>query len=208
MLNSYKNLVATNVNLDIDYNRMLNELLTMIQSNSSKIQELPGVVGGTGYGILLRNSSQNNSQNFWEAKLSDVDSWKWDDDLHIPYTRSVINGLPVNPLGMVIVKCIPKDAGFSKHTDWNDPTDYKNSLGLTIRPSTAGKVWNIWTDDTKPPLPLSGQSFLLNDAFGHSLIEELPLVSVIHDQILVKVFGIFDYDWFNSKIDSTNCYYS
>ena len=90
MKNSYKNLVAANIVLDIDYPQMETELLTTIAHNKSKLSELDGVVNGIGYGLLLRNSSTTSSTNLWKTKEADTDSWSRDHTLNIPYTRSVI----------------------------------------------------------------------------------------------------------------------
>jgi hypothetical protein len=210
MTNSYKNLIGANIILDIDYNRMLNELLALIENNKSKIKTVVGLDGGRGDSILLRTTTEHDSHNFWDCKMADINSWSWDESLDIPYTRSVISSLPISPVGMVIMNNATKISRVNEHVDWNDLTDYEHTLGLTIRlcPSVdALNPFGVWVEKLQKFMPLIGQAFLLNDSNIHYVMPPTGDPSTWEDQMFVKILGKFDYSWFESRIDPNCCYY-
>jgi hypothetical protein len=135
---------------------------------------------------------------FSKAKLADPASWSWDESLDIPYTRSVIESMPINPIGMVVVGIF---AGLPMHSDWNDQTDTEHTLGLNIIPNTGDTAPKIWYEKENRFVTVPGNAAFLNDSIKH----EIPPNN--GTRITVRVFGNIDYSWFDDKIDPTCCYY-
>ena len=192
-------IIAAALTLDIDYARLEAELSLLIENLKCIQFDSPSDSGiGTAYSLLLRNSSTTDSQNLWTAKETDTNSWSWDDTLNIPYTRSVIDNLPMVTLGMVVVHLSP---GYKSHTDWNDPDDLEHTLGLSLIPDTAGTTCDVWSELEQQFVKIPGNAMLLNDSIQHFVSDGTGT------RITIQIFGKFDYAWFDDKIDRTNCYY-
>jgi len=210
MKNSYKNLIGANINLNIDYMKMLDELLTVIKNNRHKVKPVIGLGGGTGDSLLLRTTPETDSHDFRDCKSANIDSWSWDDGLDIPYTRSVLESLPISPLGMVIVNTSTKTSKVHNHVDWHDLDDYENTLGLTLRLCVSQKALNtfaVWVKELQKFVPLTGPAILLNDSCVHHVMTLANDISQWEDQIYVKILGKFDYTWFDERVDPNCCYY-
>jgi hypothetical protein len=204
-MNNVTNLIAAAVNLDIDYQRMTQEMLTAMNNpRCTKFkfaEKVPGAQSYEGYSLFLRESSETSAYGYRDVKAASFDTWKWAEDLDIPYTRTVIDALPFNPLGTARIIYFP-DVPCIKHTDWDDPTDIKHTLGLSIIPSTGNTHCEVWSENLGKSLPVYGHAMLLNDSIPHWV----PKANGI--RMTIRLFGEIDYDWFMDRVDQENCYYS
>lgn len=194
-------LLAASLNLDIDYARMTAELLPLI--NHTKCIPFSYISNGdkvTAYSLFLRISTTDTEYSYRGAKSADFNSWTWDNDLDVSYTRNVIDNMPFTALGTVRVVYFP-DVPCVEHTDWDDPTDTKHALGLSIIPNTAGTVCNVWCEEKNKYVSIPGNAMLLNDSIKHNV------PAGTGTRITMRVFGEIDYSWFNNKIDTNNCYF-
>ena len=197
----YNNLIAASINLDIDYVRMTNELLSM-QSNKACVPfSYPAAgVEVTAYSLFLRTNPEFDNYSYRGAKSVNFDSWNWDSNLTIPYTRSIIDSLPFSPLAAVRVVYFP-DVPCMEHTDWDDTTDLKHTLGLSIIPNTGNTYCNVWSEKLGEYRRIPGNAMLLNDSIRHNV----PCSN--GTRITMRLFGKIDYSWFTDKINHEHCYY-
>jgi len=197
MTNSLNNLIAGVMTLNIDYERIEQEMLLLLEKKKCTQFSDPSIKS-TAHSAFLRKSYEIDTELFSEAKLAKFDSWSWDNSLDIPYTRSVFDSIPMKPLGMVVVAIY---RGIPMHTDWNDPTDIKHTLGLNLIANQGNTCVKVWYEKENRYVPITGNAILFNDSFNH----------VIPDcdgtRITVRAFGEIDHAWFNDKLDSTQCYY-
>jgi hypothetical protein len=198
-----KKILASALNLDIDYDRMATELLAVMSHEKCIQFSYPTSpdIEVTAYSIFLRNCSvQPTEVSFRTAKSVDFDDWTWDYNLDIPYTRSIVNSLPFTTLGTVRVVFFP-DVPCIEHTDWDDVTDSKHTLGLSIIPNTAETCCNVWSEKLQKYVEIPGNAMLLNDSVKHFV----PLGK--GTRITMRIFGEIDYSWFDDKIIAEHCYY-
>lgn len=194
-------ILAAALNLNIDYCRMTEELLPLMEHNKCVPFSYPSNgVDVTAYSLFIRTSPEKTDYSYRGAKSVEFDSWNWDNDLQISYTKSVIEQLPFSALGTVRIVYFP-DIPCVEHTDWDDPFDTKHTLGLSIIPNTADTHCNVWYEKENRYVSISGNAMLLNDSVKHNV----PAGS--GTRITMRVFGDIDYSWFNDKIDLKNCYY-
>jgi hypothetical protein len=188
-------MIAAALNLDIDYERMTKELLS-VQSKaiafSYPTDESKEIV--TAYSLFLRISSEPTAYSYRGAKSANFDSWKWDESLNIPYTRSVIERMPYARLGTIRIVYFP-DVPCMEHTDWDDPTDTTHTLGLSIIPSTGNTHCNVWSEEKQDYVSIPGNAMLLNDSIPHWVPKSEGT------RITMRVFGEIDLSWFVDKID-------
>jgi hypothetical protein len=200
---NYTNILAASLNLDIDYDRMSAELLEAMKHPKCIEFSYPtdSDTNATAYSIFLRNCSTAITEvSFRTAKSVDFGDWEWDDNLDISYTRSIIASLPFTKLGTVRVVFFP-DVPCIEHTDWDDTSDYKHTLGLSIIPSTAGTWCNVWSEQLQKYVSIPGNAMLLNDSVKH----HVPLGKGV--RITMRIFGEIDYSYFADKIIPEHCYY-
>jgi len=199
----FKNLVAAELKLDIDYDKLAEELLPLKKSPKCLPFTHTDDYGNVGYvySLFLRSNPTIESYNFRKVKSADLNKWNWDNDLDIPYTKSVVSNLPFNKLGAIRVIYF-SEAPAPPHTDWDDSTDIENSLGLSIIPLTGNTFCKVWDESNQTHRIISGNAMLLNDAFKH----EVPKSSGM--RITMRIFGTIDYEWFVDKIVAESCYYS
>jgi hypothetical protein len=197
----YNNLLAAELNLDIDYPRMSAELLaaqTKAVAFSYNTDDTNENV--TAYSLFLRKSTMQTEYSYRGAKSADFNSWIWDLDLDISYTRSVIDTIPFITLGTVRVVYFPS-IPCMEHTDWDDTTDVGHTLGISIIPNTANTHCNVWCEKENSYVSIPGNAMLLNDSVKHSV----PVGN--GTRITMRLFGEIDYTWFNDKINQSRCYY-
>lgn len=197
----YSNLIAAELNLDIDYPRMAEELMQVINNAvafSYNTDENGSSV--TAYSLFLRKSNQETEYSYRGAKSANFDSWVWDSTLHIPYTRAVIENLPFSTLGTVRIVYFP-NVPCMEHTDWDNEFDINHTLGLSIIPDTAGTHCNVWSKKENCYVSIAGNAMLLNDSIRHNV----PVAN--GTRITMRLFGDIDYTWFDNKINLSKCYY-
>jgi hypothetical protein len=194
-------ILAAALQLDIDYPRMTQELMPLIThakcvpfSYDSAGQQV------TAYSLFLRVSHQHTAYSYRGAKSADFDSWGWDADLSTEYTRTVIASMPWRSLGTVRVVYFP-DCACVEHTDWDDATDVKHTLGLSIIPNTADTHCCVWYEKEQRYISIDSNAMLLNDSIRH----HVPAGQ--GTRITMRVFGDIDYAWFTPKIDAQRCWY-
>ena len=194
-------ILAAALQLDIDYPRMTQELMPLIQhakcmpfSYESEGQQV------TAYSLFLRVSDQDTAYSYRGAKSADFDSWIWDPELPIDYTRTVIASMPWISLGTVRVVYFP-DCACVEHTDWDDATDVKHTLGLSIIPNTADTHCNVWYEKEQRYISIASNAMLLNDSIRHNVPAGQGT------RITMRVFGDIDHAWFTDKIDGQRCWY-
>ena len=194
-------IIAAALNLDIDYERMAAELLA-VQSKAVAFSYLTdeSKENVTAYSLFLRKSSEPTAYSYRGAKSADFDSWTWDYDLNIPYTRTVIGSMPYLKLGAIRIVYFP-NIPCMEHTDWDDSSDTVHTLGLSIIPSTAGVSCEVWSDKENDYVSIPGHAMLLNDSIKHKVPRG------IGTRITMRVFGEIDYKWFEDKIIPDHCYY-
>ena len=200
----YSKLVAARLNLDIDYSRMAAELISAMNSHRAIKIEYPlheTTEITTVHSLFLRKDSIPSLASFeTQKKESDNKQWRWADDICVPYTQSVIDSLPYTFLKAVCVGYFP-NAGLGPHVDWTDHSDFGNTLGLSIIPSTGDTCCEIWSDSKNQFVSIDGNAMLFNDSITHRVPKSSGL------RITVRVFGIIDYSWFDNKIDYDKCYF-
>ena len=194
-------ILAAALLLDIDYPRMTQELMPLIKHE--KCVSFSYASDGdqvTAYSLFLRVSAEHLAYSYRGAKSADFDSWNWDPDLSLAYTRSVISSMPWRSLGTVRVVYFP-DCACVEHTDWDDATDVKHTLGLSIIPNTADTHCCVWYEKENRYISMKSNAMLLNDSVRH----HVP--AGVGTRITMRVFGDIDYAWFTDKIDPANCWY-
>jgi len=201
MFIDYNNLLAAELNLDIDYSRMSAELLAA-QANaipfSYSTDDTKETV--TAYSLFLRKSKTETEYSYRGAKSADFSSWVWDLDLDIPYTRSVIDTIPFKTLGTVRIVYFP-NIPCMEHTDWDNATDVSHTLGISIIPDTANTHCNVWSEKENRYVSIAGNAMLLNDSIRHNVPQGHGT------RITMRLFGDIDYTWFDNKINLSKCYY-
>ena len=194
-------ILAAALRLDIDYARMTQELMPLMQAKQCVAFSYPSDgVEVTAYSLFLRVSPEHMAYSYRGAKSADFDSWNWDPDLSLTYTRTVIDSMPWRSLGTVRVVYFP-DCACVEHTDWDDAADIKHTLGLSIIPNTAATHCCVWYEKEQRYISMTGNAMLLNDSVRH----HVP--AGVGTRITMRVFGDIDYAWFTDKIDPANCWY-
>jgi len=200
---NFDNLIAASVNLDIDYKKMTDELMKLLGHKNCIKFSYPTDNGTevTAYSIFLRKCEKKLTEvNFRTAKSVDYDNWDWDYDIDIPYTRDIIESIPFTKLGTVRIVFFP-NVPCIEHTDWDDNSDTKHTLGLSIIPNTGNTHCNVWHESRQEYVSIPGNAMLLNDSFKHWVPTSEGT------RITMRLFGEIDYSWFNDKIDYDLCYY-
>lgn len=197
----YSKIIAAGLNLDIDYQRMTYELVGAKESSKcvpftykSDNQDCHS------FSLFLRENKTMPQYSYRGAKLAELDGWEWDNSLDIPYTISVINNLPIKKLGTVRAVYFP-DIPCIEHTDWDDSSNLKNTLGLSLIPATGNTHCNVWSEKQSDYVSIHGHAMLLNDSIRHNVPKANGL------RITVRVFGEIDYEQFTDKIIPDSLHY-
>ena len=197
----YSKIIAAGLNLDIDYARMTNELV--IAKESSKCVPFTYQSDNQdcqSFSLFLRENKTMPQYSYRGAKLAELNGWEWDTSLDIPYTISVIEQLPFKKLGTVRAVYFP-DIPCIEHTDWDDKNNLKNTLGLSLIPTTGNTHCNVWSERLNDYVSIPGNAMLLNDSIRHNVPKANGL------RITVRLFGEIDYDKFNEYIIPEHLHY-
>lgn len=199
---NYENILVAGLLLDLDFKKMTSELLNAMSSDKCQMFSYTDSNGNKcdAFSLFLRVNNTMEEYSYRGAKLSDLKNWKWDTSLNIEYTISEISKLPFNHLGTVRVVYFP-NIPCIEHTDWDDATNIKNTLGLSLIPSTGDTQCNVWSEKLQQYVSIPGNAMLLNDSIKHWV----PMST--GTRIAIRLFGDIDYEWFDDKIIENQCYY-
>lgn len=200
----YNKIAVAALNLDIDYERMAEEVAFAKHSTKCSTYDLPEVGDPPeildAHSLLLRKSSETTEYGALAIKATNYESWEWDYSLDIPYTRSVIDAMPFKVLGPVTIVYFP-EAGVIPHVDWDDPADTKHSLAITLLPDPAGVSCDVWIEELQKFVSIPGHAMLLNDGVIHKVAKPKGI------RITMRLFGEMDYSYFKDNIDINQCYF-
>lgn len=195
---NYSNLIVAGLNLDIDYKRMAEELEVLMTCSKAVPFSYDNL--SPAYSLFLRENTMPD-YSYRGAKLADINNWDWDLSLNIPYTKEIVSKLPFRKLGTVRIVYF-KNIPCKDHTDWDDRTNLKNTLGLSIIPSTGGTHCNVWSEKLNKYVSIPSNAMLLNDSIRHNV------PTSVGTRITMRLFGDLDYSWFDDKIIQQHCYTS
>jgi len=180
----FTDIKAAAVDLEVNDDQLTNELLSIPDDkwNTGKDQ----YSGHLWKNIFLTKNNKEEFDDFKSAKAIPHSAWKWDDDLNIPYIKSLVEALPVKHIGMV--RAFILDGPLVMHVDSNEttPEDISYKLGLTIASKLESPM-------TMPGITVEEKYVLFNDSFPHGFPDGQG------QQISIRVFGDFDYDKFKIK---------
>lgn len=177
----FDNIKALAVDIDVDNDRLTQELLGIPDSKWT-IDKDP-YSGHYWKNIFLTKNDVQQFKDFKTAKSIPHSAWYWDQDLHIPYIRSLVESLPVNTIGMI--RAFILDGPLVMHTDSNSttPDDITYKLGLTIASKLQAPM-------TMPGISVEEKCVFFNDEVEHGFPQGGG------QQISIRVFGDFNYDQF------------
>lgn len=172
---------AAAVDIDVDDNRLTEELLSIPESLWDK-----GIDQYTGFewkSVFLRKNDSKEFTDFKNAKSIPHKVWYWDDRFDIPYVKQIVEALPLNTIGMI--RAFILTGPLPIHVDSNEttPTELSYKLGLTI----ASKLEEPMILDG---VPVNDKYLLFNDEVSHGF------PNATGTQISIRVFGDFDYEKF------------
>jgi hypothetical protein len=181
----FSNVKAIAVNIDVDEERLTQELESIPKflwdsGEDSKTETYWNT-------IWLTKNNISKFEDFKTAKTITHDEWSWNEDLDIPYIRSLVSSLPIKNIGMI--RAFILDGPLPMHVDTDDstPNDMSYSMGLTIA--------------SKLEQPMSMQGDILvedkNVFFNDSIPHGFPTAS--GKQISIRIFGEFDYYGFSVR---------
>ena len=172
---------AIAVDIDVNDELLTHELLSIPDNkwNTGKDQ----YSGHLWRNIFLTKNDHDDFGDFKSAKSVPHSEWYWDDSLHIPYIRSLVESLPVNSIGMI--RAFVLDGPLVMHTDCDadTPSDISYKMGLTIASKLESPM-------SMPDISVKEKYVLFNDSVPHGFPEGKG------QQISIRVFGDFDYDKF------------
>lgn len=199
----YSQLMVAALDLDIDYELMTSELVKAMESTDCVPfcykDPLNNNQECNSYSLFLRENSTMPQYSYRGAKLAELDGWEWSNKLDIPYTISAIQKLPFKKLGTVRAVYFP-DVPCIEHTDWDDSSNLKNTLGLSLIPTTGETHCNVWSEKLNRYVSIPGNAMLLNDSVRHNVPKTTGL------RITVRLFGEIDYSKFDDAIIKEYCY--
>lgn len=175
----FSNVKAIAVNLNIDEERLTNEL-----------ESIPNVLWESGVDnksetywstIWLTKNNTDCFPDFKTAKSIPHSDWYWDEALEIPYIKSLVESLPMKNIGMI--RAFILDGPLPMHVDSNNhtPSDMSYKMGLTIASRLEESM------QMEGGIEVSEKSVFFDDSVPHGF------PSATGKQISIRVFGEFDY---------------
>lgn len=183
----YSKVIAIEVDIDIDYDILRQEFIGILDTRwHHHSSYLPGYEHITYKSLFLKKNNIGFFNDFKIAKTIPHSEWYWDDDINMPYTKTVIDSLPAKSIG--IVRIMVTNGILPLHTDCNSntPVDHTYQLGLTISPVYSDK---LQIGNTFIPY----QAVFFNDSVPHGFLSSTDI------QMSIRIFGDFEYDKFNIK---------
>lgn len=178
---NFDNIKALAVELKVNDNLLTEELLAIpAEKWNTGVDQYSGHLWKN---IFLTKNAYAEFQDFKTAKSIPHSAWLWDDELTIPYIRSLVESLPIKHIGMV--RAFVLNGPLVMHVDSNEttPTDISYKMGLTIASKLESPM-------TMPDIEVEEKYVLFDDSVPHGF----PNGS--GQQISIRVFGDFDYDKF------------
>lgn len=173
---------AVAVNIDVDEDALEKELCSIPcdRWNTEHLNE-----HGNGWKtVFLNKNSTQVFEDFKTAKLIPHSDWAWDDSIHTPYIRSLIESLPIKTIGMVRAFILTGPLVIHVDSDDTTPLDLNKNLGLTIATKMTGPMW------MEDGVEVKEKCVFFNDSIPHGFPNSNG------KQISIRVFGDFDYDKF------------
>jgi hypothetical protein len=175
------NIKALAVDIEVDDDQLTNELLSIPDEKWDKGKDQYS--GSVWKSIFLTKNHHRKFRDFKTAKSIPHSDWAWDDELDIPYIKSLMKSLPVNSLGMVRAFILDGPLVMHVDSDENTPDDTSYNLGLTIASKLESPM-------IMPGIEVEEKYVFFNDSFSHGFPEGKGR------QISIRVFGDFNYDKF------------
>ena len=174
---------AVAVNIDVDEN-LLEQELRGIPHDRWDTQHLNDQGDGWKTVFLNKNSTQV-FEDFKTAKLIPHSDWEWDETIHIPYIKSLVQSLPIKTIGMIRAFMLTGPLVVHVDSDNTTPVDLDKNLGLTIASKMTGPMWMEGEVEVKE------KCVFFNDSIPHGFPQG------VGEQISIRIFGEFAYDDFN-----------
>jgi hypothetical protein len=173
------------VAVDIDVNEeLLEQEILSIPQERWDIQHLNEQGDGWKTVFLNKNSTQV-FEDFKTAKLIPHSDWVWDETIHTPYIRSLVESLPINTVGMIRAFVLTGPLVIHVDSDDNTPKDLNKNLGLTIASKMTGPMW------MEGDIEVKEKCVFFNDSIPHGFPKG------VGEQISIRIFGDFVYNDFN-----------
>ena len=134
--------------------------------------------------IFLNKNPTQVFEDFKTAKLIPHSDWVWDETIHIPYIRSLVESLPIKTIGMIRAFVLTGPLVVHVDSDDSTPTDLNKNLGLTIATKMTGPMW------MEGDIEVKEKCVFFNDSIPHGFPHG------VGEQISIRVFGEFEYDNF------------
>jgi hypothetical protein len=173
---------AVAVNIDVDEGLLESELRGI---PNDRWDHCVNEEGDFWKSIFLNKNSTKVFEDFKTAKCIPHSEWEWDETLHIPYIKSLVESLPIKTIGMI--RAFILNGPLVVHVDSDDttPKDLNKNLGLTI----ATKMTGPMTMDGG--VEVAEKCVFFNDSIPHGFPQG------VGEQIRIRLFGNFIYDEFD-----------
>jgi hypothetical protein len=173
---------AVAVNIDVDEGLLESELRGI---PNDRWDHCVNEEGDFWKSIFLNKNSTKVFEDFKTAKCIPHSEWEWDETLHIPYIKSLVESLPIKTIGMI--RAFILNGPLVVHVDSDDttPKDLNKNLGLTI----ATKMTGPMTMDGG--VEVAEKCVFFNDSIPHGFPQG------VGEQISIRLFGDFIYDDFD-----------
>lgn len=179
----FSNVKAIAVHLDIDEERLTTELESIPDALwDSGVDNKTETYWNT---IWLTKNEIDKFPDFKTAKSITHDAWYWDENLEIPYIKSLVESLPVKKVGMV--RAFILDGPLPMHVDSNKttPSDMSYRMGLTIASRLEEPM------QMQDGIEVKEKVVFFDDSIPHGF------PNAKGKQISIRVFGDFDYYQFS-----------
>jgi hypothetical protein len=179
---NFSNIKAASVDLVVDDQLLTTELCAIPEDKW--LSHTDPYTGHTWKTIWLTINNISNFTDFKKAKALPHSSWFWDETLHIPYIKSLVESLPINTIGMVRGFMLNGSLVMHVDSDKTTPTDLNKNLALTLASKMSIPMLMEGNVEVKE------KYVLFNDSIPHGFPQSKD------EQISIRIFGEFDYDKF------------
>jgi hypothetical protein len=178
----FSNAKAIAVNIDVDEDRLTQELESIPETLwDSGVDNKTKTYWNT---IWLTKNDVDEFADFKTAKSIKHDAWYWNEDLEIPYIKSLVESLPIRTIGMI--RAFILTGPLPIHTDSNESTPKALDYNLALTIASKLEVPMTMTDGTK----VKEKTIFFNDSIPHGFPD------AVGTQMSIRIFGDFEYDKF------------